>query len=77
MKSVQLNLLESDTKFVLEALLTLEEKWASICSSSSDEDEIAEYGNDLVALRLFIEETKKIAVNSFGKSVLNFDRTSV
>ena len=42
----------SDAKLVLEALQSLEEKWARICETSSHEDEVADYGNDLVELRL-------------------------
>ena len=67
----------SDAKLVLEALQSLEEKWARICETSSDEDEVADYGNDLVELRLLQASARETAILAFGKNVTNFDRTAL
>jgi hypothetical protein len=72
-----LDLTFSDAKLVLEALQLLEEKWALICETSSDEDEVADYGNDLVELRLLQASTRESAVSAFGQNVTNFDRTTL
>lgn len=72
-----LDLTFGDAKLVLESLQSLEEKWAHICEASSDEDEVADYGNDLVELRLLQASLRKVAVASFGASVTNFDRTAL
>lgn len=67
----------SEAKLVLEALQSLEEKWARICETSSDEDEVADYGNDLVELRLLQASARESAILEFGKNVMNFDRTAL
>ncbi len=67
----------SEAKLMLEALEELEQKWAKICETSSDDDEIADYGNDLVELRLLIASTRSAAISDFGTSVTNFDRTTL
>jgi hypothetical protein len=64
-----------DAKLLLEALQALEGKRARICETSTDEDEVSDYGNDLVELRLLQASTRDAAVSSFGKNVTNFDRT--
>jgi hypothetical protein len=77
MKLLQLNLVESDVRLILEALHELEAKWAAICEASDDEDEIAEYGNDLIELRLLLKTTEAQAVDVFGNGVKNFSRESL
>ncbi|MFE8073511.1 hypothetical protein QQM79_20880 [Marinobacteraceae bacterium S3BR75-40.1] len=77
MKSLQLNLTESDTRFVIESLRELEKKWAAICETSEDEDEISDYGNDLIELRLLIKTTEEQAIKTFGDGVVNFSREAL
>ena len=72
---MNLDLTFSDAKIVLEALQLLEEKWSKICDTSADEDEVADYGNDLIEVRLLLASTHESAVAAFGKNVTNFDRT--
>jgi hypothetical protein len=74
---MKLDLDSADTKLVLEALQALDERWEHICQTSSDEDEVADYGNDLISLRLLSTAVRKAALEAFGKGVLNFDRTSL
>lgn len=77
MKVLQIPLFESDAKLILEALSNLEKQWADICASSKDEDEVTEYSNDLIELRLLIQSTEEKAVYAFGENALNFDRTPI
>lgn len=77
MKQLELPLIASEAKLLLEALAELEGKWLQICESSEDEDEIADYGNDLIELRLLRDKLKATAVPAFGPGVENFDRTSL
>ncbi len=77
MKSVQLELVESEVRFIFEALLALENKWAAICESSDDADEISDYGNDLIELRLLLKSLKSKTVPVLGNNVLNFSREPI
>jgi hypothetical protein len=72
MSSLLLNLVESETKILLESLLEKERAMSEICESSQDEDLIAEVGNDLIELRLLLNSVKEKAVIEFGKSILEF-----
>lgn len=77
MKKLELSLVESETKILLEALMEREAAMAEICESSDDEDEIADTGNDLIELRLLLKAIKERAVPLFGKSVLEFGRDPI
>lgn len=77
MKRLELSLVESEAKILLEALMEKESAMARICESSDDEDEIADTGNDLIELRLLLKVVKERAVSLFGKSVLEFGRTPI
>jgi hypothetical protein len=77
MKKLELSLIESETKILLEALMEKEADMARICDSSDDEDEIADVGNDLIELRLLLKAIRERAVPIFGASVLEFDRDPI
>lgn len=77
MKKLELSLVESETKVLLEALMERESAMADICESSDDEDEIADTGNDLIELRLLLKVVRERAIALFGKSVLEFGRDSI
>ena len=74
MKQLELTLMESKAKIVLEAMLKREEEMAQICRSSDDEDLVAEVGNDLIELRLLLKSLRDKAVAIFGPGVVNFSR---
>ena len=74
MKKLELSLVESDVKIILEALLEKEAAMTKICETSDDEDEIADIGNDLIELRLLLKKLNENAVTLFGSSVLEFSR---
>ena len=77
MKKLELSLVESEAKILLEVLMEKEAVMARICESSNDEDEIADMGNDLIELRLLLKVVKERAVPLFGKSVLEFGRDPI
>lgn len=75
MKTLNLELTRWQAQRILEALTELDQTWAHICQTSNDEDEVADYGNDLIELRMTLELVKTKAVDVFGPGVANFDRT--
>ncbi|HEX4227760.1 MAG TPA: hypothetical protein VHZ07_03760 [Bryobacteraceae bacterium] len=68
---------EWETRYVLAALNELEVKWRAIQRASKDEDVIAEYRNDLVELIMTRDRIKSVAIDAFGSSVANFNRTPI
>jgi hypothetical protein len=74
MKSLTLTIIESDARILLESLIGRERALAEICENSTDQDEIADVGNDLVELRLLLDRLREQAVGTFGGGVLNFSR---
>lgn len=74
MKTLELKLVESEVKILLEALIEQEKRYMQICDSSDDEDEIADIGNDLIELRLLLNPLRDDALKEFGDQVLNFSR---
>ncbi|GAA6168962.1 hypothetical protein [Sessilibacter corallicola] len=77
MSSFELNLVESELKIILEALIELETKMATICDTSDDEDEIADVGNDLIEIRLLLKPLKEKAISKYGENIVNFSRESL
>lgn len=77
MKNFELSLVESEAKLLLEAVAELERKWLAICDSSTDDDEIADYGNDLIELRLLKARFEQEAQAKFGPHVLCFSRALI
>ncbi len=76
-KQLQICLNEWDARFIIQALKELETKWQHINETSQDEDEQAEYGNDLVALFETESHFTQAATQAFGESITTFDRTSI
>jgi hypothetical protein len=74
MKKLELGLIESEAKIILEALMEKEAAMAKICETSDDEDQIADVGNDLIELRLLLKEVREQATALFGDSVLEFGK---
>ena len=77
MKRLEVALTESEAKILLEALVIRERSLAEFCASSTDEDAVADAGNDLVEIRLLLNELRDSAVSQFGSGVLNFDRAAL
>ncbi len=77
MTKLEFNLLESETKIILESLIEKEARMVEICHKSDDEDQIADVGNDLIELRLLLKDLKEKAILLFGESVLEFSTDSL
>lgn len=72
MSSLTLKLVESEAKIFIEALIEKEQAMAEICETSTDEDLIADIGNDLIEVRLLLKSVKEKAIAEFGESILEF-----
>ena len=77
MKRLEVVVIESEAKILLEALVLREHSLAEFCASSTDEDAVADAGNDLVEVRLLLKRLSDSAVGQFGSGVLNFDRAGL
>ena len=75
MNILKLDLTEWDTRLLIEALKELEAKWETISRTSLDEDEQAEYGNDLMILKDSNEKIVETAQRVFGESIATYNRT--
>jgi hypothetical protein len=64
-------------RMILEALRELETKWSCANQCAGDEDQPAEYANDLIELAIVKDELTEQAVKAFGPSVTTFDRSLV
>jgi uncharacterized protein with PhoU and TrkA domain len=76
-KNINYELTCYDTKVMLELLTKESSRLEAICKTATDEDEIADAANDLAALRLFLERLKGVAVEEYGKSVMNFSKRPI
>jgi len=76
-KNISVNLTYYNTKLVLNLLTQEDIRLERICKTSADEDEVADAANDLAALRLFLERLKGVAVEEYGKSVMNFSKRPI
>ena len=74
-QDLQIRLTAWDAQLMIEALKELETKWQHIHETSSDEDEQADYGNDLAVLMITKDRLIKAATEVFGASIASFDRT--
>ena len=77
MSKFTLELVESELKIILEALIEMENRFAKICDASDDEDEIADLGNDLIELRLLLKPLKEKAIANYGNNIVNFSREAL
>ena len=66
---LKLELDSYDARFILEALHDLSEKWHRINQTTADEDEQADYGNDVMFLDSRRERIERLAVEVFGPQI--------
>jgi hypothetical protein len=74
---LKLELDSYDARFILEALQHLSDKWHDINQSTTDEDEQADYGNDVMFLDSRRERIERLAVEAFGPQIKNFSREPI
>ena len=72
---LQISLNDWDARFIIEALKELETKYERINETSPDEDEQAEYGNDLVILGDTKDKFIAAASAVFGEQIAFRNRT--
>lgn len=70
MSSFHLEIVESELKIVLEALIDMENRKLYICETSDDNDEIAGIGNELAELRLFLKPLVEKSVEKYGTGII-------
>ncbi len=66
---LQISLHEWDARLIIEALQELEKKYERMNETSPDEDEQAEYGNDLVILGDTKDKVIAAAAAVFGEQI--------
>lgn len=69
MRKLNIDLTEWQTRIVIEALKELESKWLTINQSTTDENEQADYANDLVELGMTKDHIVQAAIKLFGKRI--------
>ena len=73
-KNIHYELTYYDTKVMLELLTKASSRLEAICKTATDEDETADATEDLLKVRTLLERLKSVAVEEYGKSILNFSR---
>jgi hypothetical protein len=77
-KNINIELTESNSRSILQALSELKEKCQKVIDDEDgDEDEQFFFANDLMEANLIFNEIKKEAVDTFGESVLNFSHDTL
>ena len=74
MPLLSIELDRADCRFILEALQAMKSQWVHINRTTTDEDEQADYGNDVILLGMTLENFEAAALQVFGSSVKNFSR---
>ncbi len=69
-----LDLNQWESRIILEALRTLDEKWTAKIDGTDDENVQSEYGNDLAQLQIVQERIETAASKEFGSHVKEFSR---
>jgi hypothetical protein len=69
MSTLILELDSYDARFILEALRDLSDKWHHVNQTTADEDQQAEYGNDVMFLDSRRERIERLAVEAFGAQI--------
>jgi hypothetical protein len=77
MKTLTITLTDADTRFILEALRDMHEKWLTINRTTTNEDEQADYGMDAIVLDMTREKLQQDAVKAFGLNITNFSREPI
>jgi len=55
----------------------MSDKWHHINQTTTDEDEQADYGNDVIFLDSRRERIERLAVEAFGPKIKNFSREPI
>lgn len=64
-------------KLLIEACQELERRWTGIVYTTKDENEQADYGNDLADLKIVQSELAKSATEAFGDHIMVLSREPI
>ena len=74
---MQVELNHWETRFLLEACRVLHQQWLEAAHTITDEDEQADYSNDLGQLELVQRRLEQQACQTFGPGITEFSRVPV
>ena len=77
MTTVKLELQHWEAKLLIEACRELERQWTGIVYTTQDEDQQADYGNDLAELKIVRDHVVKASSEAFGAEIATFSRESL
>ena len=77
MTTLDFELNDWEARFLLEACRTLHAQWLKAAHATSDEDEQADYSNDLGQLEIMQRRFEQEACKTFGAQVKEFSRQPV
>ena len=77
MIKARLDMIHWEARLLIEACRVLEERWTKIADTTEDEDEQADYLNDLGQLELVKEHLEEVATEAFGPGIKKFSRDKV
>ncbi len=66
-----------EARILLEACRQLDRQWREIARTTDDENEQADYSNDLGQLDIVTERLGEVAAAAFGEDMKSFSRESV
>ena len=69
MTSMTFDIISWEARLLLEACRVLEQQWAHVAKTTEDEDEQADYSNDLCQLDIVKERLEKAALEAFGPGI--------
>lgn len=77
MTTMNLELNSWEARFLLEACRVLHERWLEAAKNTTDEDQQADYSNDLGQLEIVQKRLEDAACKTFGPSVKEFSRAPI
>lgn len=77
MRTFDFELNDWEARFLLEACRTLQAEWFKAAHATADEDEQADYSNDLGQLEIVERRLEQEACKAFGPQVKAFSRDPV
>jgi len=77
MTTIEFELNDWEARFLLEACRTLHRQWLTAAHAATDEDEQADYSNDLGQLEIVQRRLEQAACKAFGAQVNEFSREPI
>ena len=77
MTTINFELNSWEARFLLEACRALHEQWLTVSRTTTDEDEQADYSNDLGQLEIVQKRLEETACKAFGPGIKEFSRVPI